>query len=226
MSVVFLENVSVFYRGGNSLFRSSRHHALKDISVSLSEGENVGVIGSNGSGKTTLLKVIAGIIRPDQGSCVYKKGLRRSFLGLQTGFVGTMTGLENIKLTAMLLGMKRGEVKRVVGNIIEYSELGDRINDMVLGYSAGMKARLAFSISLHVQPDLLLIDEMMGVGDKDFRKKSLSSMKDLVNSNVACVIVSHELNYMKNVCKNVLWIDNGCVVDYGEASAVLKRYLI
>lgn len=222
--IISLADVSVSYKTNNSLFGATLQPALNKLSLSLSEGENLGVVGSNGSGKTTLLKLIAGIIRPDTGRCTFKKGGRRSFLGLQSGFIGSMTGVENAKLTSLLLGVKNKHMKTCIDAVIQYSELGDRIHDCVFTYSAGMKARLAFAISVNSRPDLILIDEMMGVGDKAFKKKSSQTLRDMVMSDSSCVIVSHDVSYLQTVCNKILWLENGQSRIMGEADAVLKAY--
>ena len=181
--VMQLKNVGVFYWKKSGFFQQKRFWVLNDVSFDIRKGETVGIIGRNGAGKSTLLKLMAGIISPDKGD-IRGNGCRASLLTLQLGFTPHLSGRENAIFSAMLLGMKRREIQTILPSIIEFSELEQFIDEPVRTYSSGMKARLGFSVSLHTPTDLLLIDEIIGVGDAAFRDKSITAMKEKMKSNL------------------------------------------
>ncbi len=224
MKIVSLTAVSLSYPASRSLFSRQKKLVIKDFNLEVLSGENVGIIGRNGVGKTSLLKMIAGILQPDSGEVWRKPKLRSTFIGVNSGFVPNMTGIENIYLTGLLLGMSQTQIENCVNEIINYADIGSSINDQVASYSSGMRSRLAFSISLHSSPDLLLIDEAMGVGDRDFRRKSSESLRTMIRTDTTSIIVSHETEFLQRVCSQVVWIEDGRVIRQGSPADVLDEY--
>ncbi len=221
--LISLQNVSVSYPVRAGFLKWSKYTPLEDITFDLHRGETVGIIGRNGAGKSTLLRMIAGIIEPDGGRIV-NHGVRVSLLSLGAGFVPHLTGRENAMLSGMLLGLHRSEIVQKMDSIIEFSGLDGFIDQSLRTYSSGMKARLGFSVAIQVDPDVLLVDEVLGVGDEDFRKKSTAEMTRLINSNKSVVLVSHHLPTLKELCDSIVWIENGLVQMQGETEEVLKAY--
>lgn len=198
--------------------------ALKDVSFQVEQGSNVGIIGTNGSGKTTLLKTIANIFQPDSGT-VSLHSDSVSLLTLGVGFQPELSGYENIYLNGMLLGFKKKQIDEKVNEIIEFSELEDFVYYPIKTYSAGMKTRLAFSIAAHIESDILLIDEVLGVGDESFKAKSKAKLDELINENRTVILISHSLNTIKESCDKVLWLHKGVVKGYGEPEEMINQYL-
>nr|WP_308339756.1 ABC transporter ATP-binding protein [Thiolapillus sp.] len=221
--MLILENVGVAYRRGRSLRGGELYWALKDISLELKHGETLGVIGRNGVGKTTLLKVIAGIIAPDRGE-IRNAGVSASLLSLQVGFVPLLTGRENAILSGMLLGAPKSRIEQNMDELVAFAELEDFIDEPVSSYSAGMRARLGFSIAMQADPDILLIDEVLGVGDAAFRKKSSEEIQRRIRSNRSVILVSHNTAMMARLCDRVVWIEQGVSRMQGEAGDVLAAY--
>lgn len=221
--VLSLNNVSVSYRRRAGFMRWDKFWALNDVSFDLFQGETLGVIGRNGAGKSSLLKVLAGIISVDKGK-VFNNECSISMLGLQVGFIPHLTGRENAIMSGMLMGLSKREMEMKLKDIIEFSELGDFFDEPVRSYSIGMKARLGFSTAIQVDPDILLIDEVLGVGDAHFRSKSAEVIKSKIKSNKTIVFVSHNINMIRNLCNRVVWIERGNVVQVGETSKILPVY--
>ena len=221
--VLELRNIGVAYRRGRNPFRHNYYWALKDVSLDLRHGETLGVIGRNGVGKSTLLKVIAGIIAPDRGEII-QSAYRASLLSLQVGFVAQLTGRENAILSGMLLGAPRQRIQASMDSIIEFSELGDFIDEPVSSYSAGMKARLGFSVAMQADPDILLIDEVLGVGDAAFRPKARKVITERIAAGETVVIVSHSEQTLKEYCHRIAWIEDGTLRAVGDPDEVLKAY--
>ena len=217
--ILALNRVGVYYqrRGG------VRHWALEEISLSLHKGETLGVIGRNGAGKSTLLRLLAGIIRPDRGKYV-NHGYQASLLSLQLGFVGHLSGRENIILSGLLLGMHLREIKERIDDVIAFAELEEFIDEPIETYSSGMKARLGFSAAFHVDPDILLIDEVLGVGDAEFVEKSKAVLQERIRSDKTVVLVSHNANVVGALCDRAVWIDKGRSVAEGPTAEVLSEY--
>lgn len=202
-----------------------RFYALSDVSFNLAEGKILGVIGKNGSGKSTLLKGIAGIFNPDRGS-INLMGHRATLLSLGVGFQAPLSGIDNIYLSGMLLGIKKRDIQEKVDEIIQFSELGDFINRPVGTYSSGMVSKLAFSISTILETDVLLIDEILSVGDVGFRKKSFDKIHKIISDKTKTVlIVSHDESLIKSLCDEVLWLEQGRVMMYGDTDETLDAYL-
>lgn len=197
--------------------------ALKGISFSVKKGEVLGVIGRNGSGKSTLLKLLSGLILPDKGEFV-RRGKRPVLLSLGAGFNPDLTGVDNIYLNSLLLGHKKEEVDEKLDEIIAFSELGSFIHKPVRTYSAGMKARLAFATSIILDPDILLIDEVLGVGDEAFKEKSRQAILDKVADNRTVVLVTHSASLIKQVCDRVVWIHLGEQKAVGDTHEVISAY--
>lgn len=234
-----LDNISLKYefiksknikQGFTGIFSYSKNknrnqyiQALQDVSLEIHKHENVGIIGGNGAGKSTLLRVIAGIFTPESGH-VTRNTDSISLLALGTGFQPVLSGIENIYINGLLLGLTKVQLDEKLNDIIEFSGLGDFIENPVKTYSSGMRARLAFSISSHINPDVLLIDEVLGVGDKDFKKKSSQRIKEMVQSDCTVVLVSHNLKSIEDMCDKVLWLEQGKVIMFDETSKVLSEY--
>lgn len=198
--------------------------ALHGITFEVNKGEILGIVGKNGSGKSTLLRAIGGIFSPDVGS-VDLHGNQVSLLSIGIGFQRMLSGRENIYLNAMLLGFSKEMVEEKMDEIIEFSELGSFIDKPVKTYSSGMYSKLAFSIAVILQTDILLVDEVLSVGDAHFRKKSFAKMKDLItDKDRTVVIVSHSLQTLSQLCTQVLWIHDGDMIELGPTEEVLKRY--
>lgn len=221
--LISLQDVSLSYPVRAGFLKWSKYTPLKDISFDLHRGETIGIIGRNGAGKSTLLRMIAGIIEPDGGRIV-NHGARVSLLSLGVGFVPHLSGRENAMLSGMLLGLRRKDIARKMEALIEFSGLGDFMDQPLHTYSSGMRARLGFSVAIQVDPDVLLIDEVLGVGDEEFRIKSTAEMKRLITSDKTVVMVSHNLNTVNELCDRVVWIENGVVKLADETKIVLDRY--
>lgn len=198
-------------------------HAVKDISFTVNQGEILGIVGRNGSGKSTLLRSIAGIFQPDEG-IIDTKGNRVSLMAIGIGFNGNNTGRENILKSGMLLGCELDYVKAHMDEIIEFSELGDFIERPVRTYSSGMYSKLSFAVTAILDTDIMLVDEVLSVGDERFRQKSYKKMEDLMLSDRTVLIVSHATNTLKKFCNKVLWINDGQYMMLGETEDVLGEY--
>ena len=197
--------------------------AVDDISFSVERGKILGIVGRNGSGKTTLLRSIAGIFRPDEGY-IHTKGNRVSLMAIGIGFNVNNTGRENILKSGMLLGCSLDYVQERMGEIIDFSELGDFIDRPVRTYSSGMYSKLSFAVTAILDTDIMLVDEVLSVGDEHFRKKSYRKMEELMLSNRTVLIVSHATDTLKKFCDSVLWINDGKFMKMGETEDVLAEY--
>lgn len=197
--------------------------ALKQIDLVIPKGRTVGIIGRNGSGKSTLLKLITGIYTPSVGT-VKVNGRISALLDLGAGFHPDFSGRENILINGIILGMTRAEVKARTPEMIEFAELGDFIDEPVRTYSSGMFMRLAFAVATHVDPDILIIDEILAVGDEHFGRKSKKRMDDFKNSGKTIVLVTHDLGTVQSWCDHAVWIDGGKVREEGEPRTVIESY--
>lgn len=197
--------------------------ALNGIDLSINTGEVVGLIGPNGSGKSTLLRVIAGIYAPDEGK-IRTKGRPTLLAGVGTGFQQDLTGRENIKLTASIYGLSKKETAAIEESVIDFSGIRDFIDDPIRTYSSGMKARLGFAIISSLNPKILLLDEVMSVGDHEFRKKSRARIEELVQGEATVVIVSHSKSILKSMCSKVYGIEKGKIVTGGDLESAFEFY--
>lgn len=222
-SLIALQNIGVSYRRSRSFFGGSVYQALHDVSFEINPGDSLGILGRNGAGKSTLLRVLAGIISPDKGRLV-NANARTALLALQVGFDPQLDGRTNAILSGMLLGFSKREVLDQMDEIIEFSELGAVIDEPIKVYSTGMRARLGFSVAVHLDPDILLIDEVLGVGDADFRIKSSKLLHDRLQSEHTVVLVSHSAGTVKQLCNRAVWIEQGVTHMDGDASDVVEAY--
>ena len=197
--------------------------AIKDISLNIEKGESVGIIGMNGSGKSTLLKLLAGIYKPDSGK-VYIKGRVASLIGVGIGFHPGFTGRENIFINGIILGLSKKEIKRRFDDIVKFAELEDYIDEPVRIYSDGMFMRLGFSIATNVDPDILLIDEILAVGDEYFQHRCAEKIAEFRKLCKTMVIVSHELETIEKWCDRVVWLNDGMIREIGIPSKVIDSY--
>ena len=198
--------------------------ALKDVSFTLDPGDILGVVGRNGAGKSTLLKILAGIVKPTAGEVRYR-GRLVSILELGAGFHPDLTGRENVFLNGELLGLSKDAIRSRFDDILEFSELAQFIDEPVKHYSNGMYLRLAFSVFAHLETNILLLDEIISVGDIAFRQKSYSKIIDVANHGTTIIIVSHDPDQVKDICNKCLFLDKGRLVSFGETAAVLNDYL-
>ena len=197
--------------------------ALNDISFDIYKGETIGLIGKNGAGKSTTLKVISGIIKPTSGS-VITKGNIVPMLELGAGFDLELTGRENIYLNGAILGYTKEYLESKYDEIVEFAEIREFIDMPIRNYSSGMMARLAFSIASVVQPEILIVDEILSVGDAQFQEKSLKRMKELMTGGATVLFVSHNIEKIEEMCDRVVWLNKGQVMNTGEAKKVCKEY--
>jgi ABC-type polysaccharide/polyol phosphate transport system ATPase subunit len=204
--------------------RDDEFWAVEDVSFEVTSGEAVGVIGPNGSGKSTALKLIAGILRPDRG-CIETRGRITALIEINAGFHGDLTGRENIYMNGAILGMRKSEIDRKMADIIDFTGISRFIDTPVKRYSSGMQARLGFSVAAHVDPDILLVDEVLGVGDLLFRRRCIERMRQLVENGVALVFVTHHLEQMQAFCNRAVVLDSGRVVHDGDTRQAVGAYM-
>lgn len=232
-----IKNVSIGYRNINQfsihqLFGKAKEekadpyfYAIKDVSFTVEQGEIIGIIGKNGSGKTTLLRAIAGIFQPNSGKIETYEN-RVSLMAIGVGFKPDITGRENILSSGMLMGFDERYIYSKLEEIIEFSELGDFIDKPVRTYSSGMYSKLSFAITAILDTDIMLIDEILSVGDEKFKKKSSSKMLELMKQEDKTVlIVTHGMDMLKDLCTRVIWINDGVIMQEGEPDEVIQQYL-
>lgn len=232
LNAVEIENVTLHFPKQRNAFRmlisifrqkKERFTALRNVNLTIKNGEVLGIIGKNGSGKSTLLRIISGIYPPDEGSCK-AAGSISLLAGLGTGFSGHQTGRENAILYGSILGHDEEVMTSKLPEIIEFSELGAFIDEPVRTYSSGMKARLGLAVASAIHPDILLIDEVLGVGDPQFKEKSKKRILDLVKSTGTVVIVSHSFGLLKDICDRLVFIHKGRIIDVGPPDKIIKLY--
>jgi len=221
-AIVTLENVGVAF---NARLRAGapRFWALEDVSLRLERGQRLGVIGRNGAGKSTLLRVLAGILVPDRGR-IARAPVSCQLLSLSVGFMHHLSGRDNAILSGLMLGLRRREIEQRLPAILEFSGLGDFFEQPISSYSTGMVMRLGFSVAMQVEPDVLLIDEVLAVGDADFQEKSGQALRERIHGGTTVVFVSHGDAQIRQVCDSVLWIEHGRGVMFGDVDAVLRAY--
>jgi len=220
--LVELRNVGVAFSAQRQL-NGNRFWALEDVTLTLRRGERLGVIGRNGAGKSTLLRVIAGILAPDRGS-VQRAPVSCQLLSLALGFTPHLSGRDNAILSGLMLGLRRREIVARLPAIQEFSELGDFFEQPIATYSAGMTMRLAFSVAIQVEPDVLLIDEVLAVGDAEFQQKSGAALRERMREGHTVVLVSHDESQVAKLCDRVLWIEHGKSVLEGSRDDVFAAY--
>lgn len=223
-TLISIRNLGVKLSLRKSIFRKQEHWPLRNVSFDLHSGESLAIIGRNGAGKSTLIKILAGVLSPDEGEVTRPGSVTVSTLALKSGMDPDLSGRENIILQGILMGHSRQEMEVLFDEIHEFSELGNAINNAVRTYSAGMRARLGFSISYFMKTDVLLIDEALGVGDAEFRKKSTDAMRGKINSDQTVVFVSHNGDVVKSVCDRAVWIEKGQLQMVGGVDEVVDAY--
>ena len=237
-TILTVENVSVKYRMTEQkvddlkdyvikLFKRELRYkeflALQDVSFSLNKGDRLAIMGMNGAGKSTLLKVIAGVLKASEGK-VKKHGMVVPLLELSAGFDMQYTGSENIYLYGAMLGYSKSFLDEKYDEIVEFAELGEFINVPVKNYSSGMKARLGFSIATIVEPDILILDEILSVGDAKFRKKSEKKIMDMFDKGITVLFVSHNESQVRNLCTKAILLEHGQMTAQGTVDEVLEKY--
>jgi ABC-type polysaccharide/polyol phosphate transport system ATPase subunit len=236
MALIEFEHVfKIFaHTGGAKLLRShlldrfkqrkrDTFYALRDVSFRLNQGESLAVVGRNGAGKSTLLGLAAGLCKPSEG-LVAVRGRVAALLELGSGFHPDLTGVENVRLNASLLGLSRTRTAEVLESIVDFSEIRNFIHDPVRTYSSGMVMRLAFSVAVHVDPDLLIIDEVLGVGDQRFQAKCFDRIRQFKQAGKSLLFVSHGGDTVRQLCDRAIWLDHGKMMLEGPPAEVLEAY--
>lgn len=221
--IIELKNVGVTYKERKSFFKSESYEALKDVSFDVYKGETLGIIGRNGVGKSTLLRLLAGIIKPDKGKVIHHT-TSVSLMALAAGFDPNLSGRQNAIISGMLLGYSKKHITNILEEIKTFSELQGFFEKPAKTYSSGMRARLAFSIAMYVSPDVLLIDEVLGVGDVSFKQKAEQALEDKVASDITVIIVSHSEQQVKRLSQRIVWIDGGRVRKEGLPEEIFPEY--
>lgn len=221
-TLIELDHVGIAYNAQRRV-GGGRFWALENVSLSLRRGERLGVVGRNGSGKSTLLRVMAGILVPDRGE-VRRKPISVQLLALALGFVPYLSGRDNAVLSGLMLGLPRRDIMARLPAIKAFSELGDFFEQPIAAYSSGMVMRLGFSVAIQVDPDVLLIDEVLAVGDAEFKEKSGQALHERINDGRAVVLVSHDEAQIASICDQVVWIEEGRSVIKGPRDEVLAAY--
>lgn len=236
MALIEFERVSKIFAhsGGAKLLRShlldrfkkrerDTFYALKEVSFQVNQGESLAVIGRNGAGKSTLLGLAAGLCKPSEGS-VAVRGRVAALLELGSGFHPDLTGVENVRLNASLLGLSRSRTSEALESIVDFSEIRDFIHDPIRTYSSGMVMRLAFSVAVHVDPDILIIDEVLGVGDERFQAKCFDRIRRFKQAGKTLLFVSHGGDIVRLLCERAIWLDHGKMMLEGPPAQVLEAY--
>jgi ABC-type polysaccharide/polyol phosphate transport system ATPase subunit len=210
-------------RRGLSRIKKTKKRILEEITFSVNKGESVGIIGHNGAGKSTILKIITGIIKPTTGS-VKVHGSVAPLLNLGAGFDYEATARENIFLNGAIIGYTPKEIKNKFSSIVEFAELENYVDVPLKNFSSGMVARLGFAIAIDVEPDILLVDEILSVGDENFRQKCSQKIEELQKHGVTFIIVSHNMSQVKKLCQRAVWIENGRIVEFGDSKEICDKY--
>lgn len=218
------QNVSKIYtlKSKNKKDLDKKFYALKDISFKIKKGEVCGILGTNGSGKSTMSVILAGISDIDGGKMIVNG--EQALIAIQTGLSQQLTGEENIELKGALLGLKKKRIEEIKQSVIDFAEIGDFLYQPVKKYSSGMKSRLGFSINLALDPDILIVDEALSVGDKGFAQKCINKMEELKESGKTIVFISHSLPQVRDFCDTALWIEGGMLKEYGDVEEVCDHY--
>jgi len=224
--LIELKDVGLQYKIKGNIFTKNKYYdALKNINLKIYPGETIGIIGKNGSGKSSLLKILSGVIQPTSGEII-NYGVSTSLLTIGAGFDNNLNGRDNAVLSGMLQGLRSHEIKLKLNEIHNYSELGDFFFEPVRTYSTGMRSRLGFSISNTINPDILLIDEVLGVGDQKFRQKAEISIIEKTRSQQTIILVSHASQQISKLCGRAVLIGNNTITDIGPPNEILNVYKI
>ena len=221
--IMSFKNVGLAYRLSLNPF-AEKNWILQDISFQLFRGEALGVVGHNGAGKSTLLRLLAGIIAPNRGRITKEKNIRSQLLTLNLGFIHKLSGYDNAIMSLVTQGKTIKEARDLIDGVVEFSGIGHLMEHSVSTYSAGERSRLGFAIAMQATPDILLLDEMLGVGDKEFKVKSGKALQERVNSDQTAVLVSHSPGTIRKFCERALWIEEGTIKALGPADVVLDEY--
>lgn len=221
--ILDVQSINVTFSSRRSLLNIDKYYAIKDLSFEVLKGETLGIIGRNGCGKSTLLRVLSGVFSPDSGK-VIRHCKKISLLSLALGFDPELSGRDNAIISSMLLGASRKEAFDNLEEVIGFSELNSFINNPIKTYSSGMKARLAFSVGLKMQADVLLIDEVLGVGDQAFKNKAEEALLNKINSNQTVIFVSHSAEQVRKLCSRVIWLDKGELKECGTPIDIIPMY--
>lgn len=237
MNVISVNNVSKIYKLYDSpmdRFKEAIHpfhklyskpfYALKNVSFEIAKGETVGIIGTNGSGKSTILKIITGVIQPSEGS-IDVQGKISALLELGAGFDMDYSGVENIYMNGAVLGFSREEMEKKKDEILEFADIGSFVYQPVKTYSSGMLVRLAFALAINVEPEILIIDEALAVGDAFFQAKCFDKLESIKASGTTILFVSHDIVSVKKLCSRAIWLEKGNLREIGEAKSVCEKYL-
>ena len=232
--IITFKNVSktyILYKNDQERFRAlffkprnpKTNKALNKVTFEIMRGESVGIVGDNGAGKSTLLKMITGVAFPDEGE-IFVDGKVAALLELTAGFSNEMTGRENIYLKGYILGLEDAYIKQIEERIIDFAELGDYIDQPVRTYSSGMKMRLGFAINVNIEPDVLVVDEALSVGDASFKRKCKDKIKDIISAGTTVLYVSHNANSVKEICPRSIYLRKGTLIHDGPTEETLKVY--
>ena len=232
--IITFKNVSktyILYKNDQARFKAlfikpknpKTNKALNDVSFEITRGESVGIVGDNGAGKSTLLKMITGVAFPDEGDIIVD-GKVAALLELTAGFSLEMTGRENIYLKGYILGLEDSYIKEIEEKIIDFAELGDYIDQPVRTYSSGMKMRLGFAINVNIEPDVLVVDEALAVGDASFKKKCKEKIKEIIEAGTTVLYVSHNASSVTEICPRSIYLRKGAVIYDGNTEDTLKVY--
>lgn len=222
-TIVSLKDVSLTYLGNRNRNTDDQVNALNNVNLTLNSGEILGVIGNNGSGKSTLLRLLSGVIAPDTGTCTLT-ARNTCLLSLGLGFDPQLTGRRNAMMCGMLMGLTKQEISSSIEKIKQFSELGDFFEKPIRAYSSGMHSRLSFSIAMVIETELMLVDEVLSVGDISFAKKSFDNISKKIKSGTTTVIVSHNLNVLQDICTRIIYIKNGSLIFDGSPSNAIAVY--
>jgi lipopolysaccharide transport system ATP-binding protein len=219
-----IKNLIFHLPQGIRSMKNTRYEVFHGLSFDVKRGETLGVIGRNGAGKSTILGLIAGVLRPSEGR-IDVNGRVSPLLELGAGFHPELSGRENIMLNGVLMGLTRKDVARRMEEIIDFSELQEFIDQPIRVYSSGMLARLGFSVVAHLDPDILLVDEILAVGDLDFQKKCIAKMEEFKRNGITIIFVSHSMGNVERICDRVMWIENHITKMIGDTETVVKSYV-
>jgi len=223
-SIISLNSISLSYRARIGLFKSFEFKALNNVSFDVKYGEIFGVLGNNGSGKSTLLKVLSGVLAADSGSIDLKYGVTRSLLALGLGFNNQLSGRDNALISCMLNGLNKQQAKEKLEEIKTFSELGDFFEQPVKTYSSGMRSKLGFTTGIVLDVDILLIDEVLSVGDQTFKQKAEQALLDKMKGHQTVIFVSHSAQQIKKLCDRCIWLEKGTVQALGKTEQVMQQY--